>query len=69
MVANVLFYPLNQRKLHWMNNFHDFYFKCPGDPEPVQAAVDLIQSQLGKLPIFGICLGHQLIAHALGANV
>ncbi len=45
-----------------------FISNGPGDPEPVQKAVELIQSQLGKLPIFGICLGHQLIAHALGAK-
>ena len=50
-------------------HFHGLFISNgPGDPEPVQAAVDLIQSQLGKLPIFGICLGHQLIAHALGAK-
>ena len=45
-----------------------FISNGPGDPEPVRKAVQLIQSQLGKLPIFGICLGHQLIAHALGAK-
>ncbi|MGA0241571.1 MAG: glutamine-hydrolyzing carbamoyl-phosphate synthase small subunit [Candidatus Marinamargulisbacteria bacterium] len=51
------------------NDFHGLFISNgPGDPAPVQVAVDLIQSQLGKLPIFGICLGHQLIAHALGAT-
>ena len=45
-----------------------FISNGPGDPEPVETAIRLIQSQLGKLPIFGICLGHQLIAHALGGK-
>lgn len=45
-----------------------FISNGPGDPEPVERAVALIKSQLGKRPIFGICLGHQLIAHALGAK-
>ncbi len=51
------------------DDFHGLFISNgPGDPEPVEKAVSLIQSQLGKLPIFGICLGHQLIAHALGAK-
>ncbi len=45
-----------------------FISNGPGDPEPVQSAIDLIQSYMGKCPIFGICLGHQLIAQALGAR-
>ncbi|MHC4740998.1 MAG: glutamine amidotransferase-related protein, partial [Planctomycetota bacterium] len=39
-----------------------------GDPEPVAYAVDTIKQLLGKVPIFGICLGHQLLALALGAK-
>jgi carbamoyl-phosphate synthase small subunit len=49
--------------------FHGLFISNgPGDPEPVQAAIDIIQSQFGQLPIFGICLGHQLIAQALGGS-
>ena len=40
----------------------------PGDPEDVKGAVEMIQNLLGKVPIFGICLGHQLIALASGAK-
>ena len=40
----------------------------PGDPENVEGAVETIQSILGKIPIFGICMGHQLLARALGAK-
>jgi carbamoyl-phosphate synthase small subunit len=39
----------------------------PGDPEPVTAAIETIRGLLGKVPIFGICLGHQLLGIACGA--
>jgi carbamoyl-phosphate synthase small subunit len=38
----------------------------PGDPEPLVAEVATIRELLGKVPIFGICLGHQLLALAAG---
>ena len=40
----------------------------PGDPEDVKGATEMIQNLLGKIPIFGICLGHQLIGLACGAK-
>ena len=40
----------------------------PGDPKDVPNAIDTIRELIGKLPIFGICLGHQLISLACGAN-
>lgn len=40
----------------------------PGDPEDVKGALELINGLLGKVPIFGICLGHQLIGLACGAK-
>lgn len=40
----------------------------PGDPEDVKGAAEMIQNLLGKVPIFGICLGHQLIGLACGAK-
>ena len=40
----------------------------PGDPSAVPYMIENIKSLLGKKPIFGICLGHQLMALALGLN-
>lgn len=40
----------------------------PGDPKDVPHAVENIRSLLGQYPIFGICLGHQLLALACGAD-
>lgn len=40
----------------------------PGDPKDVPEAVETIRELMGKVPLFGICLGHQLISLASGAN-
>ena len=40
----------------------------PGDPKDVPEAVATIRELMGKVPLFGICLGHQLISLASGAN-
>jgi len=45
-----------------------FLSNGPGDPAAVTHAVALIKSLLGKRPIFGICLGHQLLSLALGCE-
>jgi carbamoyl-phosphate synthase small subunit len=45
-----------------------FLSNGPGDPAPVTYAVDMIRDQMGRRPIFGICLGHQLIGLALGGK-
>jgi len=44
------------------------YSSGPGDPAVLDDQIALIRSLLGQLPVFGICLGHQLISLALGAT-
>jgi carbamoyl-phosphate synthase small subunit len=45
-----------------------FLSNGPGDPEPLIYAIDTIRGLLGKAPVFGICLGHQLLSLACGAS-
>ncbi|UJL47873.1 carbamoyl phosphate synthase small subunit [Virgibacillus sp. NKC19-16] len=40
----------------------------PGDPKDVPEAIEMIRNLLGEIPIFGICLGHQLLALACGGD-
>jgi len=45
-----------------------FLSNGPGDPEPATYAIETIRKMLGRVPVFGICLGHQLCGLALGAK-
>ena len=45
-----------------------FLSNGPGDPEPVDYAVKAIRDMMGRVPVFGICLGHQLCGLALGGK-
>lgn len=45
-----------------------FLSNGPGDPEACTYAIQTVKNLLGKKPIFGICLGHQILALALGAK-
>jgi carbamoyl-phosphate synthase small subunit len=40
----------------------------PGDPAALPAIVETVRSLLGKVPIFGICLGHQVLGQAVGGR-
>ncbi len=46
-----------------------FLSNGPGDPRPLTYAIETIQNLLGKVPVFGICLGHQLMGLACGAEI
>lgn len=45
-----------------------FISNGPGDPQDVQPVIETVKALKGKLPIFGICLGHQMISLAYGAD-
>ncbi len=45
-----------------------FLSNGPGDPEDVKEVISLVKELKGKYPIFGICLGHQMISLAYGAK-
>jgi carbamoyl-phosphate synthase small subunit len=45
-----------------------FLSNGPGDPAAVTYAIETVRKLLGKVPIFGICLGHQILALALGGS-
>jgi carbamoyl-phosphate synthase small subunit len=51
-----------------MNPDGIFLSNGPGDPEPLIAVQETIRHFIGKKPIFGICLGHQLLGLALGGK-
>ncbi|GFH95107.1 carbamoyl-phosphate synthase small chain [Lachnospiraceae bacterium] len=46
-----------------------FLSNGPGNPEDVQTVAELVKELKGKYPIFGICLGHQMISLAYGARI
>ncbi len=45
-----------------------FLSNGPGDPEPLAVPVGNVRELLGRVPVFGICLGHQILGLALGAT-
>ncbi len=45
-----------------------FLSNGPGDPEPLEYAAQTVRELLGRVPIFGICLGHQIVGLALGGK-
>ncbi len=55
-------------EIHKLKPHGVFLSNGPGDPEGVPYAVDTIRNLVGEYPIFGICLGHQLLSLALGGR-
>ena len=45
-----------------------FVSNGPGDPEPLVVVTETLRGLLGKVPVFGICLGHQVLGLAVGAS-
>jgi carbamoyl-phosphate synthase small subunit len=45
-----------------------FVSNGPGDPEPLTTATETLRALLGEVPLFGICLGHQVMGLAVGAS-
>lgn len=68
--CNVTVVPYNTTAEEIMNMRPDglFLSNGPGNPEDVQEVISVVRELKGKLPIFGICLGHQMISLALGAK-
>jgi carbamoyl-phosphate synthase small subunit len=68
--ANVTVLPYNATQEHIME--HDpqavFISPGPGDPTDLPQTIDTLRSLLGKRPMYGVCLGHQLLALACGAQ-
>lgn len=54
--------------IHQLNPSGIMLSNGPGDPKDVPYAISTIQSLMGHYPIFGICLGHQLLALSMGGN-
>ncbi len=68
--CNVTVFPSNisSQEIISFNPDGLFLSNGPGDPAAVVGAINCIKNLLGKYPIFGICLGHQLLSLALGAK-
>jgi carbamoyl-phosphate synthase small subunit len=68
--CNVTVVPYNTKpeEIMALNPDGLFLSNGPGNPEDVKPVIELVKTLKGKLPIFGICLGHQMIALACGAK-
>jgi carbamoyl-phosphate synthase small subunit len=68
--CNILLLPadIDSETINSLNPHGLFLSNGPGDPAAVSYAVETIKAQMGKRPIFGICLGHQLLGLALGGK-
>ncbi len=69
--CNVTVLPWNSslKDVERLNPDGVFFSNGPGDPENVEPAIELMRNLRGKYPVFGVCLGHQIISLAYGARV
>ena len=68
MSVRVVPWNTNAEEVLEMNPQGVFLSNGPGDPAAVNEAVEAVRILLGKVPIFGICLGHQILSLALGCQ-
>lgn len=66
--VTVVPYDTTAEEIEFMKPDGIFLSNGPGDPEDVEPVIELVRNLKGKIPIFGICLGHQLISLAYGAH-
>ncbi|MCR4604840.1 MAG: glutamine-hydrolyzing carbamoyl-phosphate synthase small subunit [Eubacterium sp.] len=66
--VTVVPYDTSAEEILMMNPDGVFVSNGPGDPEDVKPVIGVLKKLIGEKPIFGICLGHQLIALAYGAK-
>lgn len=66
--VTVVPYNIDVQDIISMNPDGLFISNGPGDPEDVPEVIETLKTLKGKLPMFGICLGHQLISLAFGAK-
>lgn len=66
--VTVVPHDMSAEKIIEMNPDGIFISNGPGDPEDVTSVIEMVKKLHGKYPMFGICLGHQLISLAYGAK-
>lgn len=66
--VTVVPYDTTADEIRFMNPDGVILSNGPGDPEDVTSAIELVKGIKGSYPIFGICLGHQIISLAYGAK-
>ncbi|MBK9323856.1 MAG: glutamine-hydrolyzing carbamoyl-phosphate synthase small subunit [Bdellovibrionaceae bacterium] len=68
--SELIIYPSRAGSSEVLSGNPDFVMLTngPGDPADVQVAPETIREMIGKKPIFGICMGHQILSLALGAK-
>ncbi len=66
--VTVVPYDTTAEEIRFMNPDGVFISNGPGDPEDVTCVIETLRTLKGEFPMFGICLGHQLLALAYGAK-